>query len=568
MSVKKLKSSGLLRLESKSVDKTDSNNNLVKKNTNVKIVRKKTDGQIEKTLTGSVLPPQVDKVVKLKVLNKAQEGGATVVMNAGITWDDNDPTNMAESTMKKQDEKKVYGVRKIVSKFSVKRGKTNQDGHRDLLEEKDQRGGEEENIEYPQGNFVYDDTGNGNGKNYYDNNDPAADDNPPDIGKTIVKKKKGTEKEPNRSKQCGNDALPVTQFEHPGNHNGRNDKSDKVEDDSENEILNSILSKNDESTLAEAPKEEVKKKKKKIIVRKKIPISEKLKNAEKANHFPGVQTIPAGRTPRGATAIITNNSNRGKFPQPNECCEQMVNEIKMNETKFVLLQETHKEKMNNMIQENKKEKDMLNTYIKNLNEEMHHINNKLCDETKEKDKLNENYQNLQNDKLELEEKVDMLKRQIEESNEMSTLLNEKIATLEEENKMLLDRDQQNELKVEQMQSEKIKMEKKIDEQNILIKKKDELINKYMSEIENYKNVLKNKGEMMILGSSTTIDKNMSDKNSQKEHVAKLIKEKKELIYAFKKQLDLIVILKKQISLLENNKIVNMTSGELKKVLHD
>ncbi|ANQ06140.1 Uncharacterized protein PCOAH_00005680 [Plasmodium coatneyi] len=559
MSVKKLKSSGLLRLESKSVDKTDSNNNLVKKNTNVKIVRKKTDGQIERTLTGSV-PPQKegDKVVKWKVLKKAQEGGATIVVN------DDSGANIAESTMKRQDEKKGYVVRKTASKFSVKLGKTNQDAQRYLLGEDGQGNGEES----PKGNLDYDDIGSHNGKDYQDNNSPAGDDAPPNAAKKTMKKKKPTEREPNRSNPCANYAIPGTQFEYPGNPNGRNEKRDEVEDDSENEILNSIISKNDESTLAEPSKEEVKKKKKKIIVRKKVPISEKLKNAEKGNQPPGVQTTPSGRTPRGGTTMTTNNSSGANTFQPNECCEQMVNELKMNETKLAAMQQTHKEKMNSMLQENKKEKDMLNTYIKNLNEEMHNINNKLSDEMKEKDTLNENCQNLQSDKLELEEKVDMLRKQIEESNEMSTLLKEKVATLEEENKMLMDRDQQNEVSVAQLQSEKIKMEKKMDEQNVLIKKKDELINKYMSEIENYKNVLKNKGEMMILGSSTTIDKNMSDKNSQKEQVAKLVREKKELIYAFKKQLDLIVILKKQISLLENNKIVTMTSGELKKVLHD
>ncbi|EUD65037.1 hypothetical protein C922_04548 [Plasmodium inui San Antonio 1] len=583
MSVRNLKSNGLLRLESKSVDKMDANNNLVKKSANVKIVRKKTDGQIDRTLTGTVPPPSAgDKVVRRKVLKKAQEGGTTAVMNAGSigndgrtgnygnTGNDGSAANLAESTMRKQDEKKGYVVRNTAAKFSVRPGKTNEAAQRDhLLGEDDEGNGEES----PKGNLDYDDVGSGNGnsngKDYQDNNSPAGDDAPPSHGaKKILKKKKPTEREPNRSNPYPNDSIRGTQFEHAGNPNGRSDKSDKVEDDSENEILNSIISKNDESALAEPPKE-VKKKKKTIIVRRKVPISEKLKSAEKGNSQPlGVQTTPGGRTPRGATTITTNNSSGGNSFQPNECCEQMVNEIKMNETKLAEMQHTHEEKMNSMVEENKKDKDKLNTYIQNLNEEMHNINNKLCDEMKEKDTLKESYENLRSDKLELEEKFDILKRQIEESNEMSTLLNEKVATLEEENQMLLDRDQQNELKVEQLQSEKIKMEKKMEEQNVIIKKKDELINKYMSEIENYKNVLKSKGEMMILGSSTTIDKSIADKNSQKEQLSKLIKEKKELIYAFKKQLDLIVILKKQISLLENNKIVTMTSGELKKVLHD
>ncbi|KMZ95449.1 hypothetical protein PVMG_04791 [Plasmodium vivax Mauritania I] len=583
MSMKKLKSSGLLRLESKSVDKTEANNNLVKKSANVKIVRKKTDGQVERTLTGTVpLQKEGDKVVKRKVLKKAQEGGATVAVNVssignggstgndGSIGNDGSAANMAESSTLKE-EKKSYVVRKAAAKFSARAGKTNEAAHRDPLGDDDEGDGEES----PKGNLEYDDAGSGNGKDYQDNNSPAGDEAPPPhAAKKIVKKKKPIEREPNRSNPNANDAIPGTQFEHPGNPNGRSDKSDKVEDDSENEILNSIICKNDESALAEAPKE-VKKKKKKIIVRKKVPIGEKLKGAEKGNQSPGVrttpgaQTTPGGWTPRVATTVTTNgNSGGNSGGQPNECCERMANEIKMSETKIAQMQQTYEEKMSSVVEENKKEKDQLNTYIQNLNEEMHNINNKLSDEVKEKNTLKESYQNLRSDKLELEEKVNMLTRQMDESNEMSLLLNAKVATLEEENKMLLDRDQQNDLKVEQLQGEKIKMEKKMDEQNLLIKKKNELINKYMSEIENYKNVLKSKGEMMILGSSTTIDKSVPDKNSQKEQVAKLVKEKKELIYAFKKQLDLIVILKKQISLLESNKIVNMTSGELKKVLHD
>lgn len=74
---------------------------------------------------------------------------------------------------------------------------------------------------------------------------------------------------------------------------------------------------------------------------------------------------------------------------------------------------------------------------------------------------------------------------------------------------------------------------------------------------------------MLLQNSSTMDKNVSsDKNLQKEYVNKLNKENKELIYVFKKQLDLIVILKKQINLLQNNKILNITSNEFKKIMQD
>lgn len=224
----------------------------------------------------------------------------------------------------------------------------------------------------------------------------------------------------------------------------------------------------------------------------------------------------------------------------------------------------------------------LNEEIKSIKEDRKHIqfslDNKIIENNEMKqrntellndnNKIKEINKELINEKLYLSKEMEILERKLKESNEMYNLLNDKYNILENENKMLLDRDNEKELKIQDMNEEKLKLKKIIEENNSLLKKKEEQINEYINEIENYKIVLKNKGEMLLQNSST-MDKNVSsDKNLQKEYVNKLNKENKELIYVFKKQLDLIVILKKQINLLQNNKILNITSNEFKKIMQD
>ncbi|GAW79261.1 hypothetical protein, conserved [Plasmodium gonderi] len=566
MSINKLKSSNLLKIESKNAEKKDLNNDTVKKNPNVKIVRKKTDVQIEKSLTGTFSQKEGEKTVKRKIFKKVQEvvnTGSTDSPNGGNGSNGNTTTinNTDEVTSAeiRQGERKENVARKTVVKLGIRKGGktidfTNEDLNNDYEAVNEKQSSKEKLMcGYNDGDY-----------NQHNNGENEKEDI--NIHKQVVKNKKSTKEQMNRTNISTN------------NTNERIDRSNKAEEDSENELLNSIMGKVVESTPLIGSQKGVIKKKKKIIIRKKIPIHEKSQNSEKCNSPSGtINTTGVGgrRTPQivsiTGTNVETNNDevSEGKNKaKGNVCCEHMINEIERNKTKFQEMKQAHETHMYNIEEENKREKDKLNMYIQNLNEEMYSINSKLNEEMKEKDKINESNENLRNAKLDLEQKIEILKNRVEESNEFTGLMNEKFSTLEEENKILLERDQEKELIIKNLEAEKMKLEKKLEEQNILIKKKDEIINKYVTEIENYKNVLKTKGEMMLLGSSTTIDKNLPEKNIQKEYVNKLTKEKKELIYAFKKQLDLIVILKKQINLLENNKIVNITSGELKKTLHD
>ncbi|SBT75454.1 conserved Plasmodium protein, unknown function [Plasmodium ovale] len=349
----------------------------------------------------------------------------------------------------------------------------------------------------------------------------------PVVKKIIRRKKKPTQQisQGNLSNHGESDGDP----EGDGNGDGRG-----AGVDSENEILNSIIEK--KIPLA-TDQEKGTKKKKKILV-KKMLISEKSKLPVRSN------VVGIG----GGSAIGGELGTEGEMEK---------------------LKQSHEEELIKLKEERKEEEEKLNTYIHNLNMEMYNLNNRIKDEVVEKEKLQLLNADLNDTKSCLEKKVLTLETKIEETTEMYNMLKEKVITLEEENKLLLQRDEEKGERVTILEDEKIKLEKKMEEKITALKRKDEMITKYIKEIENYKNVLKNKGEMMMLmNSSSTIDKNSPEKNNHKEYINKLVKEKKELIYAFKKQLDLIVILKKQINLLENNKILNITSSEFKRILQD
>ncbi|SCA48377.1 conserved Plasmodium protein, unknown function [Plasmodium ovale] len=358
----------------------------------------------------------------------------------------------------------------------------------------------------------------------------------PVVKKIIRRKKKPAQliSQANLSNNGESDGDP----EGDGNGDGRGGGVD-----TENEILNSII----EKKIPHATDQEKGTKKKKKILVKKMLISEKSKLPVRSN----VVGIGGGSTVGG----------------------ELGTEGEMEKEKMEKLRHSHEEEVIKLKEERKEEEEKLNTYIHNLNMEMYNLNNRIKDEVVEKEKLQLLIADLNDTKSCLEKKVLTLETKIEETTEMYNLLKEKVITLEEENKLLLQRDEEKGERVTILEDEKIKLEKKMEEKMeekiIALKRKDEMITKYIKEIENYKNVLKNKGEMMMLmNSSSTIDKNSPEKNNHKEYINKLVKEKKELIYAFKKQLDLIIILKKQINLLENNKILNITSSEFKRILQD
>lgn len=366
--------------------------------------------------------------------------------------------------------------------------------------------------------------------------------------------------------------------------------------DSDDEILNSIIQKKNE-LIMDTPtegnnKELTQKKKKKIIVRK-INVSGKNKK-----NVPDDKNVYAEKYNYSEIYNSDENlffGNKGNKPNMNlSVFEKKKTHLIEGQNHTEILEDIENKSHDNVMDlkdDKKKIKDyhMNNTSVKGLNEEIKSIkedrkhiqfslDNKIIENNEMKqrntellndnNKIKEINKELINEKLYLSKEMEILERKLKESNEMYNLLNDKYNILENENKMLLDRDNEKELKIQDMNEEKLKLKKIIEENNSLLKKKEEQINEYINEIENYKIVLKNKGEMLLQNSST-MDKNVSsDKNLQKEYVNKLNKENKELIYVFKKQLDLIVILKKQINLLQNNKILNITSNEFKKIMQD
>ncbi|SBS81927.1 conserved Plasmodium protein, unknown function [Plasmodium malariae] len=524
------------------IDNNNNNgsNNSLRKHVSLKIVRKKIDNaHADKNVVVAqgTLREENAKIIKNKILKKVQDAS--------------DVVDCLSSSKISNDENKKTVFKKGVHKLNTRKDETN-----DTDDEDD----------------------NENGINNNDNADGNTNSNSKTTTtKKIIRIKKPKEQVINKHSPLNNfNELNAANAEHVGEqYYNSNEKSVKMED-SENEILNSIIEK--KSFLITDQPNDVKKKKKKIIV-KKVPITEKSKVGGKMEENAGYKADDK-QDDKCAYSIlyktsspssrISNIGRKNTSSSAGKNFEKANNEIGMNKAKLDELMKTHESEISNIKKEKKIQEEKLSIYIQNLNDEMYNLNNKLNDELKEKYKMEEMNEYLKTAKSGLEEKVNTLQKKIDESNELYSLLNEKFVTLEEENKLLLERDEENNLKVQNLEEEKTKLEKKLEEKNILIKKKDETINKYNNEIENYKNVLKSKGEMILLNnsSSTIVDKNSAERNSQKEYINKLTKEKKELTYAFKKQLDLIVILKKQINLLENNKILNITSNEFKKILQD
>ncbi|SOV74097.1 conserved Plasmodium protein, unknown function [Plasmodium sp. gorilla clade G3] len=592
MSNNKLKSNTFIKYESKNIEKKNETNHVKKLNSISTIKKKGEDNKLERVTMNESVLNEGDKIMrKKKIVKKLEE-----------TNDKRE--NMTTSVNINEEGKRSIIVRRFTQKNNMNNEELYEQNYNDSNNINKNENNKIDNInnndnindnENINNNVNINNNENINNNVNINNNENINNSNMPVVRKVIkrvirtrVKNKK------DETNKILNDNL--------NNNESTNDISCDVinkygkTQDSDDEILNSIIQKKNELVM-DTPtegnnKELIQKKKKKIIVRK-INVSGKNKKnvpddknvyAEKYNYseiYNSDENLFIGNKENKPNMDLSVFENKKNYLVEGQNYTEMLEDIENKSHDNVMDLKDDKKKIKDYHMNNNFVKD-LNDEIKSIKEDRKHIqlslDNKIIENNEMKqintellndnNKIKEINKELINEKSYLSKEMEILERKIKESNEMYNLLNDKYNILENENKMLLDRDNEKELKIQDMQEEKLKLKKIIEENNSLLKKKEEQINEYINEIENYKIVLKSKGEMLLQNSST-MDKNLSsDKNLQKEYVSKLNKENKELIYVFKKQLDLIVILKKQINLLQNNKILNITSNEFKKIMQD